>query len=129
MIKSYDNDDSEDARRYGPAKCTGVQKYKVMGRPNLDKATTSYIENLNLMTRQRCRRFGRLTNMHSKKESYHRAAVALNFFAHNFMRVHSPLTAQAGKRTTPAMMHRLATRPWTADDLVRMLDPEAVTIE
>lgn len=129
VIKSYENDDQEEKRRYGPARCTGVQKYKLMGTPNLDLATTSYVENLNLQTRQKCRRFARLTNQHSKLLANHVHAVALNFFAHNFMRVHSTLSKQQERPMTPAMVHGLAFRPWTADDLIRMMDPEAVTIE
>ena len=93
------------------------------------KATTSYIENVNTQTRQRCRRFTRLTSAHSKKALNHMHAVALNFFAHNFMRAHETLSKQQGKPTTPAMMHGLAARPWTADDLVAAIDPSAVTIK
>jgi IS1 family transposase len=129
VIKSFDATDDEEQRRYGPATCTGVTKLKVMGTPDMAKATTSYVENLNLQTRQRCRRLGRLTDAHSKKALNHMHAVALNFFAHNFMRVHGTLSKEQGKPTTPAMMHGLASRPWTADDWVAAIDPSAVTIK
>lgn len=128
-IKNYEVESEEDRRRYGPARCTSVTKVKCMGTPDLAKATTSYVENLNLQTRQKCRRFARLTNQHSKTAENHAHAVALNFFAHNFMRVHETLTKQAGKKMTPAMMHGLASRPWTAEDLVAAMDPTSVTIK
>lgn len=128
-IKQYETTDKESQRRYGPAVCTSVEKYKRMGTPDMEKATTSHVENVNLHTRQKCRRFARLTNQHSKKAANHAHAVALHFFAHNFMRVHSTLTEQQGRKMTPAMMHGLTFRPLTADDLVEMMDPEAVTIK
>ncbi|HEX3866676.1 MAG TPA: hypothetical protein VHV78_07965, partial [Gemmatimonadaceae bacterium] len=65
----------------------------------------------------------------SKKAENHAHAVALHFFAHNFMRIHSTLTEQQGRKMTPAMAHGLAFRPWTADDLVEMMNPTAVTIK
>lgn len=102
VIKHYDNEGkTEDQRRFGPARVKRVEKEKVMGRPDLDAASTSYIENLNLHTRQKCRRFTRATNAHSKALVNHEAAVALHFFAHNWMRVHSTLTEQQGRKTTP----------------------------
>jgi IS1 family transposase len=128
-IKQYETTDAESQRRYGPAICTSVEKHKRMGTPDMDEATTSHVENVNLHTRQRCRRFGRLTNMHSKKAENHAHAVALHFFAHNFMRVHSTLTKKQERPTTPAMMHGLASRPLTAHDLVELMDPEAVTVK
>lgn len=128
-IKNYDTTDKESQRRYGPAICTSVTKLNRMGQPDMNAATTSHVENVNLHTRQRCRRFARLTNQHSKKAANHAHAVALNFFAHNFMRVHQTLTAQQGRKMTPAMMHGLAFHPWTAADLVAAMDPATVTIK
>jgi len=129
IIKQYETESEEDRRRYGPARCTSVEKYKRMGTPDMDKATTSHVENLNLHTRQKCRRFARLTNQHSKKAQNHAHAVALHFFAHNFIRVHSALSKKQERPTTPAMMHGLAFRPLTVDDLVELMDPSAVTIK
>lgn len=130
VIKHYENEGVEvNQRRYGPAKVKRVEKTRVMGTPDLDAATTSYIENVNLQTRQKCRRFGRATNAHSKLIDNHRHAVALNFWAHNFSRVHSTLTAEQGRKMTPAMMHGLADRPLTLEWLAEMCDPNAVTIK
>lgn len=60
---------------------------------------------------------------------HHTLAVAVNFFAHNFMRVHSDLLKVNGKSITLAMMHGLAGAPWTAERLVAAITADAVTIE
>jgi hypothetical protein len=86
--------------------------------------STSYVERLNLNTRQNCRRFTRLTNAFSKSAVNHAYAVALTFFAHNFIRAHGTLTKAAGAKTTPAMASRLTDRVWTWDDVLAMMDPE-----
>ncbi|MGH7629350.1 MAG: IS1 family transposase, partial [Gemmatimonadales bacterium] len=70
----------------------------------------------------------RLTNAHSKSAVNHAHAVALNFFVHNFIKVHTTLTDIAGVKTTPAMAAGLTDRVWTIADLVARLDPESVTI-
>jgi hypothetical protein len=44
------------------------------------------------------RRYKRLTNAFSKKIENHAAAVALGYFAYNFIKIHRTL------RTTPAMV-------------------------
>lgn len=129
VVKNYETTDKESARRYGPAVCTSVTKQDRMGQPDMDRATTSHVENLNLHTRQKCRRFARLTNQHSKTAQNHAHAVALHFIAHNFIRVHSALSRKQERPTTPAMMHGLAFRPLTVDDLVELMDPESVTIK
>lgn len=119
----------EDGRRYSPPVCTSVQKEVVMGEPAMELASTSYVENLNLSTRQHCKRFARLTIAHSRKAENHAAAVSLNFFAHNFIRVHSTLSKRAGRKTTPAMANGLADKPMTFADVVAMMDPRTVTIK
>jgi len=118
------------ARRYSPPVVIGVQKNRVIGRPDMDKVSTSYVERLNLDTRQKCKRFARLTSAHSRKAQNHAYAVALHFFAHNFLRPHGTLTKAAeGVKTTPAMAAGLTDRVWTLDDLVAMMDPRSVTVK
>lgn len=129
VIKQYSAVVSEDGRRYSPPVCTSVQKLAVMGNPNMDLASTSYVENLNLSSRQHCKRLARLTICHSRKQENHAAAVALNFFAHNFMRVHSSLSKRAGRKVTPAMANGLASRVVTWADVVEWMDPASVTIK
>lgn len=112
------------ARRYSPPVCIGCSKERVIGRPDVDLVSTSYVERLNLNTRQNCRRFTRLTNAFSKSAVNHAYAVALTFFAHNFIRAHGTLTKAAGAKTTPAMASGLTDRVWTWDDVLAMMDPE-----
>ena len=61
----------ECSRRYSPAVCTEPVKQAVFGRPDMDLASTSYVERANLSMRTRMRRFTRLTNGFSKKSENH----------------------------------------------------------
>jgi hypothetical protein len=58
------------------------------------------------------RRYTRLTNAFSKKIENHAAAVALGYFAYNFIKIHSTL------RVTPAMAAGVTDRLWDVEDLV-----------
>lgn len=130
VVKKYENDgDVEAQRRYGLARVKSMEKVRMIGTPDMETAGTSGVENMHLHVRQKCRRFARLTNMHSKDVQHHALAVSLNFFAHNFMRVHSGLNKINGKGITPAMMHDLADRPLSAEWLAEAITPESVTIK
>ncbi len=125
VVKSYGQPyETGPARRYSPPVCTGAVRVRKIGRPDMENVSTSYVERLNLNTRQNCRRFTRLTNAFSKKARNHAYAVALNFFAHNYLRPHATLTKAAGVKTTPAMAAGLTDHVWTAEELVGMLSPD-----
>ena len=125
LVKVYGQSmEQGPARRYSPPVCTGTAKERMIGRPDIDLVSTSYVERLNLNTRQNCRRFTRLTNAFSKKAENHAYAVALTFFSYNFMKVHSTLTKAAGAKMTPAMASGLTDRVWAWDDVLGMMDPE-----
>lgn len=125
LVKKYGQSmETGPARRYSPPVCIGAEKVRKIGRPDPDLVSTSYVERLNLNTRQQCRRFTRLTNAFSKKAANHAYAVALQFFAHNFVRPHGTLSKAAGAKTTPAMASGLADRVWTWEDVVDMLSPD-----
>jgi IS1 family transposase len=131
LIKEYGQGPEEPAapaRKYSPPICIGTTKIRMIGRPDPDLVSTSYVERLNLDTRQRCRRFTRLTNAHSKKAENHAHAVALNFFTHNFCRPHSTLTKAAGVPTTPAMAAGLTNRVWTVADMLAMMNPATARV-
>ena len=61
------------------------------------------------------RRDTRLSNGFSRKVENHMAAVALNYFAYNFIKIHSTLGM------TPAMAAGVTTRLWDVTDLVDLL--------
>ena len=61
------------------------------------------------------RRYTRLSNGFSRKIENHMAAVALNYFAYNFIKIHSTL------RVTPAMAAGVVDRLFDVSDLVNLL--------
>ena len=67
-----------------------------MRHPDPKHISTSSAERQNLSVRMGLRRYTRLTNAFSRKIENHSAAVALYYFAYNFIKVHGTL------RTTPA---------------------------
>ena len=73
---------------------------------------STYVERYNLSVRMTIRRFTRLTNAFSKKIQNHCAAVALGYFAYNFIKIHRTL------RVTPAMAAGVTNRLWEVSDLV-----------
>ena len=58
------------------------------------------------------RRYIWLPNAFSKKLRNHSAAVALNYFAYNFLRIHSSL------RCTPAMAAGVTDHVWEIEELL-----------
>lgn len=99
IIKTYGMapDELERQRRYSPAVCTGAIKTRVMGEPDMEKVSTSYVERSNLSMRMGMRRFTRLTNAFSNKAENHAHAVSLHFMHYNFCRPHTTLT-KGGRR-------------------------------
>jgi IS1 family transposase len=124
--KSYGNTmvPQDPTRRYSPAYCTGVEKVWVMGKPDMEKLSTSYVERANLTMRMGMRRFTRLTNAFSKKAENHAHAVSLHFMHYNFCRTHTTLTKAAkGIKTTPAMAAGVTDHVWTVEEILEKMDP------
>ena len=86
----------EGEGRYSPAVIIDLHVEVGSGNPDLDAASTSFIERSNKTLRMQLRRFTRLTDGHSKLWRNHEAAIALFFAYYNFCRVHSTI------KTTPA---------------------------
>jgi len=61
------------------------------------------------------RRYTRLSNGFSRKIENHMAAVALNYFAYNFIKIHT------SPRLSPAMAAGVTTRLFDVSDLVTLL--------
>jgi IS1 family transposase len=126
IIKKYGQLASkEEQRRYSPAVCTGVEKVRCIGNPDVNLVSTSGVERSNLTLRMTSRRFTRLTNAFSKKAENHAHAVSLSFMAYNFVAPHGTLTKAArGIKTTAAMAAGLAVRPWTVEDILARMDAD-----
>lgn len=126
LVKTYGQvPDLSPGRRYSPAVCTGILCERVMGKPDPDLVSTSYVERANLSMRMGMRRFTRLTNGFSKKAENHAHAVSLYFMHYNFCRTHTTLTkAKGGVHQTPAMAAGIADRVWKIEDILALMEPE-----
>ena len=125
LVKMYGTlgQSKDDARRYSPAECTGIQKRRITGNPNVRDVSTSYIERANLTMRMHMRRFTRLTNGFSKKLENHMHAVSLHFMFYNFCKIHLSL------RVTPAMEAGIDDHVWSMEEVVMMADTQRVTAD
>ena len=115
LVKIYGND-PEAEKRYSPAVCTACKKESVIGDPDPQHISTSYIERQNLIMRMGMRRFTRLLSAFSKKIENHAAAISLHMMYYNFARVHQSL------KTTPAAAAGVADHVWSIDEIVVLLD-------
>lgn len=121
LIKIYGSASREDQRRYSPVVCLGQDKQPMIGSPDPDHISTSYIERQNLTMRMSIRRFTRLTNAFSKKVENLAAAVSLHFAYYNFCRVHKTLG------TTPAVTAGVTDHVWTLAELIVLLEEAEAT--
>lgn len=113
IIKTYIADGSQSPeRKYSPPRIGSVEINAIMGSPNADLISTSYVERLNATTRLHMRRLTRLTLAFSKKLDNFKAAVALHFAYYNFVKIHKTI------RCTPAMAAGVEKSLWTVGDLV-----------
>jgi IS1 family transposase len=114
VIKEYGKDDDHvtPERKYSPSVVLSVEKKRIMGNPDLELASTSYVERLNGTTRLHMRRLTRLTYAFNKKLDNFKAAVGLHFAYYNFCLRHASL------RCTPAMEAGIERDFWTVRDLV-----------
>jgi IS1 family transposase len=102
--------------RYSPALCLGCEKKPLIGRPNPEHISTSFIERQNLTMRMSMRRFTRLTNGFSKKLENHVASVALYMMYYNYGRKHTTLG------TTPAVAAGITDHIWSVEEIVGVLE-------
>lgn len=107
---------STNERKYSPSECNGTKKTAIIGNPDPEHISTSYVERQNLTMRMHMRRFTRLTNAFSKKIENHCYAIALHFVYYNFVKIHKTL------RVPPAMEAKLTKKLWTIEDIVRLAD-------
>jgi IS1 family transposase len=111
IVKLYGTEVDEH-RRYSPSGVISAEKKVIVGRPDVDLISTSYVERLNATTRLHMRRLTRLTLAFSKKRENFTAAVGLHFAYYNFVKRHNTL------RCTPAMAAGVTGSFWSVGDLV-----------
>lgn len=129
LVKTYGQvPDLSPGRKYSPPVCIGTIRERVMGKPDPDLVSTSYVERQNLTMRMNIRRLTRLTNAHSKKIENHHHAIALHYMYYNYCRKHETLTkARGGIHTTPAMAAGLTDRVWSLGNVVGLLEASEAT--
>jgi IS1 family transposase len=126
LVKTYGQAEEQGPqRRYSPMVCTGSSKVRMIGNPDVDLVSTSYVERANLTMRMQMRRFTRLTNAFSKKAENHAHAVSLHFMHYNFCRPHATLTKAHPSHypTTPAMAAGITDHLWKVEEIVALMDP------
>lgn len=112
IIKTYGTEEVSNNHRYSPAKFVSAEKRVVMGFPDVDLISTSYIERLNATTRLHMRRLTHLTLGFGKKFENFEAAVGLHFAYYNFVKRHGTL------RCTPAMAAGVTPSFWNVAEPV-----------
>lgn len=100
----------DDDHRYEPPRDPFITKKSVFGAPNLDRASTAYVERNNGTMRHHIGRMRRLCLAFSKKLDNHCAAVALNYAWYNLGTVVKTL------RVTPAMQLGITDHIWTIEE-------------
>jgi IS1 family transposase len=122
MLQKLYGPDLSEERRYTPPVCIGTKVDVMMGNPDPEKISTSYVERQNLTMRMGMRRFTRLTNAFSKKVENLAHAVSLHYMHYNFARPHKTLSKPYP--TTPAMAAGVADHVWTPLEIARLLERE-----
>jgi IS1 family transposase len=112
VVKNFQGRGRKDYDRYAPPTAPMVTKRPVFGVPDMDEASTSFVERTNLSVRTCLRRFVRRGTGHSKSLAHHEAMVAVFVAWFNFCRIHETL------RCTPAMQAGLADHVWSVEELV-----------
>ncbi|MCG3196418.1 MAG: IS1 family transposase ISNisp5 [bacterium] len=115
LVKLY-GADPDNERRYRPATCLGTERGIIMGNPEKEHISTSYVKRQNLTMRMQMRRFTRLTNAFSKKVENRRAVIALHFMHYNFCRIHQTL------RVTPAMEAGVTDHVWDLEEILGLME-------
>lgn len=118
LVKVYGTADGSDAndKKYSPAPCVGCKKTHVVGLPDANHISTSFVGRQNLSMWMMMRRFTWLTNAFSKKVLNHGAAISLYFMYYNFARFHMTV------RSTLARKAGVTDHLWTVEEIVGLFD-------
>ncbi len=115
LIKMYGRETGIGEVRYSPPVCIGARRRKIIGNPDRNLVSTSYVERQNLTLRMTNRRFTRLTNAFSKKIENHKHMIAIYAMNYNFCRIHQTL------RCTPAMEAKITDRVWSLEEMINSI--------
>jgi IS1 family transposase len=115
LIKMYGRETGKGEVRYSPPVCIGARRRKIIGNPDRNLISTSFVERQNLTLRMTNRRFTRLTNAFSKKIENHKHMIAVYAMNYNFCRIHQTL------RVTPAMEAGISNHVWTLEEIVGLV--------
>jgi IS1 family transposase len=115
-IKNYGSKGRrDDDYRYEPPRDPFITKKAIFGAPDLDKASTAYIERQNGTMRHHIGRIRRLCLAFSKKLENHKAAISLGYLHYNLCLVVKTL------RVTPAMAVGATDHIWDLRELLDVL--------
>ncbi|MCH7995772.1 MAG: IS1 family transposase, partial [Planctomycetes bacterium] len=118
LMKLYgpDGNPKKPESKYSPGRCNGSRRQTIVGNPDKEHVSTSYVERQNLTMRMSMRRFTRLTNAFSKKVENLGHAVALHFMHYNYCRKHQTTNM------TPAQAAGVADHQWSVEEIIGLLD-------
>jgi hypothetical protein len=91
-----------------------MRKQTIMGKPDPQHVSTSYTEQANLIMRMSMGQFTQLPKIFSKKINHEHMAAPYALW-YNWVRIHKTL------RTSPAMAAEIETRPWSMEEVVRLM--------
>ncbi len=112
LVKVFSTPKNTGPDWYGTGKIRELIPTDIIGSPDPEHISTSYVERSNLTLRMQLRRFTRLTNAFSKKLENLKHAVSLYMAWYNFCRVHGTL------KVTPAMEAGLTDHVWGLEELL-----------
>jgi IS1 family transposase len=121
LIKLYGRETGKGETRYSPPVCIGARRRKIIGNPDRNLISTSFVERQNLTLRMSNRRFTRLTNAFSKKIENHKHMMAIYTMNYNFARIHQTL------RVTPAMESGITNHVWTLEEIAQLTIKQQLT--
>jgi IS1 family transposase len=110
LVKVYSGEEA-GRERYSPSQIVDAMATPVMGKPQVERISTSHVERSNLSVRMHMRRFTHLANAFSKKLENMKAAITLYFAWYNFCRVHQT------PRVTPAMAAGISDHVWSIEEM------------
>lgn len=122
-VKNYSARPRRDDHRYEPARGIDfVTKKTVYGAPDLNDASTAYIERQNATMRHKIGRTRRLVYAFSKRIQNHVAACALNYAWYNLGTIVRTL------RVTPAMACGVTDRVWSLEEFHDAITAEVAPV-